>query len=62
MVLMAARRHAGSPNRRLTEWLGGKDDSAVTQAVKRLEERMKTSSELKKIYQAVELKLSTVKT
>jgi REP element-mobilizing transposase RayT len=61
MVLMAARRHAGIPNRCLAEWLGGKDDSAVTQAVKRLEERMKTSSELKKIYQAVELKLSTVK-
>lgn len=35
MVLMAARRLAGIGNRTLAEWIGGKDDSAVMQAMKR---------------------------
>lgn len=46
MVLMAARRWAGIVNRTLAEWMGGKDDSAVTQPVQRVEAKMQGESEM----------------
>jgi hypothetical protein len=46
MALMAARRWAGIDNRTLAEGMGGKDDSAVTQAVKRLEAQDAGDSEI----------------
>ncbi|HRJ71748.1 MAG TPA: transposase [Terrimicrobiaceae bacterium] len=61
MVLMAARRKSGMTNRMLAERLGGKDDSAVTQAVKRLESRMKADHKLARIFQRVEKEMSNVK-
>ncbi len=61
MVLMAARRLAGIKNRTLAGWMGSKDDSAVTQAVKRLEARMRGDRKLEKIYEALHRELSNVK-
>ena len=61
MVLMAARRWAGIDNRTLAEWMGGKDDSAVTQAVKRLEAKMQGSRRLTKFYRALRREMSNVK-
>ena len=61
MVMMAARRHAGVPNRTLAEWLGATADSAVTHAVKRLEGRMKKDRALARLYEQVEKTLSNVK-
>jgi len=61
MVLMAARRLAGIDNRTLAEWMGGKDDSAVTQAVKRLELRIQGSRRLAKFYQFLRREVSKVK-
>jgi hypothetical protein len=37
MALMAARTLAATANRLLAGWIGAKDDSAVTQALERLE-------------------------
>ncbi len=61
MVLMVGRRKAGIANGTLAEWLGGMDDSAVTQAVKRLQAKMETDRKLMKIYRRVEEKMSNVK-
>jgi hypothetical protein len=63
MVLMAARRWAGIDNRTLAlaEWMGGKDDSAITQAVKRLEAKMQGSRRLTKFYRALRREMSNVK-
>jgi len=61
MVLMAARRLAGINNRTLAAWMGGKDDSAVTQAVKRLEAKMRQSRKLAGIYRSLEREISNVK-
>ncbi len=61
MVLMAARRWAGIDNRTLADWMGGKDDSAVTQAVKRLEAKMRRSCKLAGFYRALEREMSNVK-
>ena len=61
MVLMVARRKAGVANEVLAEWLGGKHGSAVTQAVKRLEARLKEDRKLTKIHRQVEIEMSNVK-
>jgi len=61
MVMMLARRHAGVPNRALAEWMGATADSAVTHAVKRLEERMKKDRSLARVYRQIENKMSNVK-
>lgn len=61
MVLMAARRLAGIDNRTLARWIGAKDDSTVTQAVKRLEVKMRTDRKLAKFYDALSRELSKVK-
>jgi len=58
MVLMAARRWAGIDNRTLAEWMGGKDDSAVTQAVKRLGAKMQGNRRLTKFYSALRREMS----
>lgn len=60
MVLMAARRLAGIGNRILAEWMRGKDDSAVTQAVKRLEARIEGSRGLAKFYESLRRHLGSV--
>ena len=60
MVLMAARRLAGIGNRILAEWMRGKDDSAVTQAVKRLEARIEGSRGLAKFYESLRRHLGPV--
>ena len=62
MALMAARRLAGLDNRTLTGWMGAKDDSAVTQAVKRLEARMRGDRKLARFYEALSREVSKVKT
>jgi len=41
--------------------MGGKDDSAVTQAVKRLEAKMQGSRELTEFYRALRREMSNVK-
>ena len=61
MVLMAARRWAGIDNRTLAEWMGDKNDSAITQAVKRLEAKMQGSRRLTKFYRALRREMSNVK-
>jgi putative transposase len=61
MVLMAARRLAGIDNRALADWMGGKDDSAVTQAVKRLETKMQESRKLAGFYRSLTREMSNVK-
>lgn len=61
MVLMAARRLAGIGNRILAEWMGGRNASAVTQAVKRLEARTRKDRKLAKFYAALEKEMSNVK-
>lgn len=61
MVLMAARRLAGIDNRTLAAWMGGKDDSAVTQAVKRLEAKIRQSRKLAGFYRALQREMSKVK-
>jgi putative transposase len=61
MVLMAARRLAGIDNRTLADWMGGRNDSAVTQAVKRLEARMHTDRKLAKFYASLQEEMSNVK-
>ncbi len=61
MVMMMARRHAGVPNRTLAEWMGATADSAVTDAVKRLEERMTKDRALARVYKQIENKMSNVK-
>jgi len=61
MVMMAARRHAGVPNRTLAEWLGATAESAVTHAVKRLEGRMKKDRALARVYEQVAKNMSIVK-
>lgn len=61
MVLMAARRLAGISNRTLADWMGGKADSAVTHAVKRLEGRMRGERKLERFYNALKRILSNVK-
>ena len=60
MVLMAARRLAGIDNRTLAAWMGGKDDSAVTQAVKRLEAKIRQSRKLAGFYRALQREMSKV--
>ncbi len=52
---------AGIDNRTLAEWMGGKDDSAVTQAVKRLEAKMQGSRKLTKFYRALRREMSNVR-
>jgi hypothetical protein len=61
MVMMVARRHAGVPNRILAEWVGATADSAVTHAVKRLEERMKKDRALARVYKQIEKEMSNIK-
>jgi hypothetical protein len=58
MVLMVARRKAGMANEALAQWLGGKHVSTVTQAVKRLEARMKEDRKLMKISRQVMIGMS----
>lgn len=60
--IVAARRWAWIDNRMLAEWVGGKDESAVTQAVKRLEAKMQGSRKLTKFYRALRREMSNVKT
>lgn len=61
MVLMAARRLAGIDNRTLARWIGARDDSTVTQAVKRLEAKIRGDRKLAKFYDAVGREMSKVK-
>lgn len=42
-------------------WMGAKDDSAVTQAVKRLEARMRGDRKLARFYEALCREVSKVK-
>jgi hypothetical protein len=60
MALLAARRHTGLTNRELGEWLGGLDDSAVAQAVRRLEKKMAGNARLRKRSEQLERELSNV--
>jgi len=62
MVLMAARRLAGLDNRTLAGWMGAKDDSAVTQSVKRLEAKMRGDRKLARFCNALAREMSKVKT
>ena len=62
MVLMAARRLAGIDNRSLARWIGAKDDSAVMQAVKRLEVKMQGDCRLTRFYESLRRKVSHTKT
>jgi hypothetical protein len=61
MALMAARRLAGMANRTLAGWIGAKDDSAVTQAVKRLEAKMRDDRKLPRFSDALAREMSKVK-
>lgn len=61
MVLMAARRLAGIDNRTLADWMGSKNDSAVTHAVKRLEAKMDRSRKLAGFYRSLQREMSKVK-
>jgi hypothetical protein len=54
-------RRAGIVNRTLAEWMGGKDDSVVTQAVKRLEAKMQGSRKLTKFYRALRREMPNAK-
>lgn len=61
MVLMLARRNEGISNRTLARWMGGKDDSTVSQTVRRLQERIKKDRKLAAVYKKLEMELSNVK-
>ena len=61
MALMAARTLAATANRALAGWIGAKDDSAVTQAVKRLEAKMRGDRKLARLYEALAREMSKVK-
>jgi hypothetical protein len=58
---MAARRLAGISNRTLAGRMGGKDDSAVTPVVKRLEAKTRQSHKLAGFYLSLERTMSNVK-
>jgi hypothetical protein len=45
----------------MAEWMGGRNESAVTQAVKRLEPRTRKDYKLAKFYTALEKEMSNAK-
>ena len=61
-MALAARRLAGMANRTLAGWIGAKDDSAVTQTVKRLEAKMRGDRKLARFCEALAREMSKVKT
>lgn len=62
MVLLAARRHTALTNRELADWLGGKDDSTVAQAVRRLQDQMQTNRQIARFAKRLEKAMSIFKT
>jgi REP element-mobilizing transposase RayT len=58
MALLLARSHTALTNRELAQWVGGIDDSAVAQAVKRLRNKMKKAPQLREIFRRLEGKMS----
>jgi hypothetical protein len=61
MMPMAARCLSGVSNRVLADRMGTKIDSAVTQAMKRLEQRMQKDGRLAKSYIPPQRQMSNIK-
>jgi hypothetical protein len=60
MVLLLARKNSMMTNRELAEHIGRVDDSAVSAAVRRLEQRIQKDSRLSKTFKILQKKISAM--